>query len=90
MNERIEIRTLTDGGQQPGEIAHAVAGFLDGARFDVAVPGGVGTTFQSSTRSPTPSSPSTRWTIVAVASAGPAPVSCRSDVNGMPETRAPR
>jgi phosphatidylserine/phosphatidylglycerophosphate/cardiolipin synthase-like enzyme len=31
MNERIEIRTLTDGGQQPGEIAHAVAAFLDGA-----------------------------------------------------------
>ena len=31
MNERIEIRTLTDGGQQPVEIAHAVAAFLDGA-----------------------------------------------------------
>jgi phosphatidylserine/phosphatidylglycerophosphate/cardiolipin synthase-like enzyme len=31
MNERIEIRTLTDGGQQPPEIAHAVAAFLDGA-----------------------------------------------------------
>ena len=27
----IEIRTLTDGGQQPAEIAHAIAGFLDGA-----------------------------------------------------------
>jgi phosphatidylserine/phosphatidylglycerophosphate/cardiolipin synthase-like enzyme len=31
MNERIQIRTLTDGGQQPVEIAHAVAEFLDGA-----------------------------------------------------------
>ena len=31
MNERIEIRTLTDGGQQPEEIARAVAAFLDGA-----------------------------------------------------------
>jgi phosphatidylserine/phosphatidylglycerophosphate/cardiolipin synthase-like enzyme len=31
MSERIEIRTLTDGGQQPAEIAHAVAAFLDGA-----------------------------------------------------------
>jgi phosphatidylserine/phosphatidylglycerophosphate/cardiolipin synthase-like enzyme len=30
-NEPIEIRTLTDGGQQPVEIAHAVAAFLDGA-----------------------------------------------------------
>ena len=38
MNERIEIRTLTDGGQQPPETAHAVAAFLDGARqtLDVA------------------------------------------------------
>ncbi len=32
MSERIEIRTLTDGGQQPAEIARAVAGFLDGAK----------------------------------------------------------
>ena len=32
MSERIEIRTLTDGGQQPAEIAHAVAAFLDGAQ----------------------------------------------------------
>ena len=32
MSERIEIRTLTDGGQQPPEIAHAVAAFLDGAQ----------------------------------------------------------
>jgi phosphatidylserine/phosphatidylglycerophosphate/cardiolipin synthase-like enzyme len=31
MSERIEIRTLTDGGQQPVEIATAVAEFLDGA-----------------------------------------------------------
>lgn len=31
MSERIQIRTLTDGGQQPAEIAHAVAAFLDGA-----------------------------------------------------------
>ena len=31
MTERIEIRTLTDGGQQPAETAHAVAAFLDGA-----------------------------------------------------------
>jgi phosphatidylserine/phosphatidylglycerophosphate/cardiolipin synthase-like enzyme len=31
MSERISIRTLTDGGQQPLEIAHAVAAFLDGA-----------------------------------------------------------
>jgi phosphatidylserine/phosphatidylglycerophosphate/cardiolipin synthase-like enzyme len=31
MREPIEIRTLTDGGQQPAEIARAVAAFLDGA-----------------------------------------------------------
>jgi phosphatidylserine/phosphatidylglycerophosphate/cardiolipin synthase-like enzyme len=31
MSERIEIHTLTDGGQQPAEIARLVAGFLDGA-----------------------------------------------------------
>jgi len=31
MSERIEIRTLTDGGQQPAEIARAVAAFIDGA-----------------------------------------------------------
>src|SRR5437899_11020479 len=31
MSERIEIRTLTDGGQQPADIAHAVAAFIDGA-----------------------------------------------------------
>jgi phosphatidylserine/phosphatidylglycerophosphate/cardiolipin synthase-like enzyme len=31
MSERIQIRTLTDGGQQPPEIAQAVAAFLDGA-----------------------------------------------------------
>ena len=61
-----------------------------GRRFAVAVPGCVGTTFQRSTASASSSSASTRWTIVAVASPGGAPVSCRSDVNGMPETRAPR
>jgi phosphatidylserine/phosphatidylglycerophosphate/cardiolipin synthase-like enzyme len=32
MNERIEIHTLTDGGQQPQEIAGLVATFLSGAR----------------------------------------------------------
>jgi phosphatidylserine/phosphatidylglycerophosphate/cardiolipin synthase-like enzyme len=31
MNERIEIRTLTDGGQEPVEVARAVAAFIDGA-----------------------------------------------------------
>jgi phosphatidylserine/phosphatidylglycerophosphate/cardiolipin synthase-like enzyme len=31
MSERIEITTLTDGGQQPAEIARTVAAFLDGA-----------------------------------------------------------
>jgi phosphatidylserine/phosphatidylglycerophosphate/cardiolipin synthase-like enzyme len=31
MSDRIEIRTLTDGGQQPAEIARAVAAFLEGA-----------------------------------------------------------
>lgn len=31
MNERIEIRTLTDGGQRPEEVARDVAAFLDGA-----------------------------------------------------------
>jgi phosphatidylserine/phosphatidylglycerophosphate/cardiolipin synthase-like enzyme len=31
MAQDIEIRTLTDGGQQPAEVAHAVATFLDGA-----------------------------------------------------------
>jgi phosphatidylserine/phosphatidylglycerophosphate/cardiolipin synthase-like enzyme len=31
MTERIAIRTLTDGGQQPIEIAQAVAAFIDGA-----------------------------------------------------------
>jgi len=38
MSERIEIRTLTDGGQQPPEIARALGEFLDGARrtLDVA------------------------------------------------------
>src|SRR3954470_1493706 len=31
MSERIEIRPLTDGGQEPSEIARAVAAFVDGA-----------------------------------------------------------
>jgi phosphatidylserine/phosphatidylglycerophosphate/cardiolipin synthase-like enzyme len=31
MSERIEISTLTDGGQQPADIARRVAAFLDGA-----------------------------------------------------------
>ena len=42
-----------------------------GARFEHAVPGWVGTTFQSSTSLSIPSSASTAWTIVAVASEGP-------------------
>ena len=37
-----------------------------------------------------PSSASTEWTMVAVASAGPVPVSWRSEVRGMPEMRVPR
>src|ERR1041385_3044917 len=61
-----------------------------GRRFEVSLPGCVGTTFQSSTSSSTSSRASTRCTMVAVASAGPAPVSWRSDVNGIPLTRAPR
>src|SRR5579884_1492940 len=61
-----------------------------GRRFEVAVPGCVGTTFHSSTCSARPSSRSTRRTTVAVASAGPVPVTCRSEVNGIPEMRAPR
>src|SRR3954447_13235643 len=38
MSERIEIRTLTDGGQQPADVARLVADFLDGAQrtLDVA------------------------------------------------------
>jgi phosphatidylserine/phosphatidylglycerophosphate/cardiolipin synthase-like enzyme len=31
MSERIEIRTLTDGGQQPPEVARQVAAFIDAA-----------------------------------------------------------
>jgi len=31
MSERIEIQTLTDGGQQPPDVAHKVAAFLAGA-----------------------------------------------------------
>src|SRR5581483_10692072 len=37
MNERIEISTLTDGGQQPADIAHAVAALLDGAKATLAL-----------------------------------------------------
>ena len=59
-----------------------------GRRFDVGVPGCVGTTFQQ--RAASSSSSRVRRTIVAVASAGPLPDSWRSDVNGIPETRAPR
>jgi phosphatidylserine/phosphatidylglycerophosphate/cardiolipin synthase-like enzyme len=38
MSERIEIRTLTDGGQQPADIARVVAAFLDAAErtLDIA------------------------------------------------------
>ena len=64
-----------------------------GRRFEAGSPGRcgcVGTTFQRRTSSSMQSSASTRWTIVAVASAGPVPVSCRSDVKGTPLTRAPR
>ena len=59
-----------------------------GRRFEVSVPGWVGTTFQQSASSS--SSASVRRTIVALASAGPAPVSWRSDVKGIPDMRAPR
>ncbi len=31
MSERIEFRTLTDGGQQPTETAWAISAFIDGA-----------------------------------------------------------
>jgi phosphatidylserine/phosphatidylglycerophosphate/cardiolipin synthase-like enzyme len=37
MNDRIEIRTLTDGGQQPPEVARAVASFIDGAQHTLDV-----------------------------------------------------
>ena len=60
-----------------------------GRRFVDFVPGCVGTTFQRRTSSSSSSSRSTRCN-VAVDSAGPIPVSWRSDVNGMPETRAPQ
>jgi phosphatidylserine/phosphatidylglycerophosphate/cardiolipin synthase-like enzyme len=38
MSERIEIRTLTDGGQQPVEVARGLAAFLDAAErtLDIA------------------------------------------------------
>jgi len=35
MAQRIEIRTLADGGQQPAEIAEEVAAFLDGAKLSL-------------------------------------------------------
>src|SRR3954454_19064446 len=35
MSERIEIRTLTDGGQRPADVARVVAEFLDGAQRTV-------------------------------------------------------
>ena len=50
------------------------------------MPGCVGTTFQHSASSS--SSRRTLWTIVAVASAGPVPLSWRSEANGIPETLA--
>jgi phosphatidylserine/phosphatidylglycerophosphate/cardiolipin synthase-like enzyme len=37
MNDRIEIRTLTDGGQEPLEIARVVAEFIDGAQHTLDV-----------------------------------------------------
>src|SRR5262249_5601786 len=61
-----------------------------GRRLERASPGCVGTAFQSSTSSSQPRSASTPWTTVAVASAGPSPVSWRSEVSGMPDTRVPR
>ena len=61
-----------------------------GGRFELSVPGCVGTTFQRRTSLSIPSSASTAWTMVAVASAGPVPVSWRSEVRGMPEMRVPR
>ena len=71
----------------PAAISAAV-----GRRFEDATPGRcgcVGTRFQSSTSSAIPSSASVRCTIVALSSAGPVPVSCRSEVNAIPETLAP-
>ena len=66
---------------------------LVGGRFESGRPawcGCVGTAFQSRMSPASPSSASTRWTTVALASPGARPVSWRSDVNGMPLTRAPR
>src|SRR6266487_2846647 len=92
----------TDSASRPTAIArrpatsssrngrHASISARVGRRFDVSVPGWVGTTFQSKTCSSSPSSARTRCTIVAVASAGPLPVSWRSEVKGRPETLAPR
>ena len=72
---------------RPAAISAAV-----GRRFDPETPGRcgcVGTRFQSNTSSAMPNSSSVRWTIVALSSAGPVPVSCRSEVNAIPETLAP-
>jgi phosphatidylserine/phosphatidylglycerophosphate/cardiolipin synthase-like enzyme len=35
MSERIEIRTLTDGGQEPADVARMVAEFIDGAEHSL-------------------------------------------------------
>src|SRR6478735_2245466 len=35
MSSSINIRTLTDGGQQPAEVAHEVAGFLSAAKHSL-------------------------------------------------------
>jgi len=88
MRPTATIRRPSASSRANGNPARTSAGV--GGRFEVAVPGWVGTTFQSRTCPASPSSASTRWTIVAVASAGPEPVSWRSEVNGMPEIRAPR
>ena len=45
--------------------------------------------FQSSTCRSTPSSARVRWTMVALGSAGPDPVSLRGEVKGTPDRRAP-
>src|SRR5581483_5142632 len=37
MNERIQITTLTDGGQQPPDVARQVAAYIDGATRSLAL-----------------------------------------------------
>ena len=81
------VRQALEEGRGLSTSARVGRRFVAGGRDGVDVSG---TTFQQSASSSSPSSASTRWTIVAVASAGPRPVSCRSEVNGIPETRAPR